>query len=197
MCNRLRRQRGTLNPCDQYLVLVLLRTARESPILTNMGAYKSAPWRPKENDTRREVLPNHPQLSDGRARTSLLTYSPASPQSVCLRCKNKNILSIWKVYCVDNYAAYQHLWGGGVEMQKMKKKRWHVILHCPKYKSVTLAKKLTKRYKDEICSSPLQTGWWNCSSRSVSRARTNTCKTYNSLQGQWRTFPMLANVFIR
>lgn len=75
-----------------------------------------------------------------------------------------------KVYCVDTMLLI-NMWAGGVGMQKMEK--W---LHCPKYKSVTLAKKLTKRYKDEICSSPLQTGWWNCSSRSVSRASTNTVR---------------------
>lgn len=75
---------------EQYLVLVLLRDFERKPHTdVKMGAYRSAPWRAKKSGIR-EVLPNHPQLCQSRAQTSLLTCF----SSICAyRCKDKmNIL---------------------------------------------------------------------------------------------------------
>lgn len=80
---------GNAQSWEQYLVLVLLRGLREkAPYWHENGAYRSAPWRPKENGRSWEVLPNHPQLSDSQAQTH---SSPAS-KSVCLQIWEMNIL---------------------------------------------------------------------------------------------------------
>lgn len=80
---------GNTRSWEQYLVLVLLRGLQEkAPYWYENGAYRSAPWRPKENGRSWEVLPNHPQLSNSQAQTH---SSPAS-KSVCLQIWEMNIL---------------------------------------------------------------------------------------------------------
>lgn len=82
-------KRGNTRSCEQYLVLVVLRGLWEkAPYWHENGAYRSAPWRPKESGRSREVLPNHAQLSSAGLRHH---SSPAS-KSVCLQIWEMNIL---------------------------------------------------------------------------------------------------------
>lgn len=85
---------GTLDPCEQDLVLVLLKNCERKPhIDKKMGAYRSAPWTPKKSGRGREVLASHhsSMIAEFRHHSSPTQLFPLNP--CAYRCKDKmNIL---------------------------------------------------------------------------------------------------------